>query len=157
MTMLLRPLPRGDRAALAALHAACFPEDPWDGAALATVLGMPGAGGRLATAESGAALGLIIDQRVGEDAEILTLGVVPASRRQGIARTLLSDLFRRARDGGALRVVLEVAADNEAARALYLSMGFARDGLRRAYYRRPNGPSIDAWRLSRTLAVSKSF
>ena len=155
--MLLRQLPRADLAALAALHAACFPEDPWDGAALATVLGMPGAGGRLATAESGETLGLLIDQRVGEDAEILTLGVIPASRRQGIARALLNDLFRRARDGGAVRVMLEVAADNEAARALYLSMGFARDGIRRAYYRRPDGPSIDAWRLSRALAVSKSF
>lgn len=157
MTFLLHLVPRANLGAIATLHAACFPDDPWGSAALATVLGMPGADGRVAVAENGAPLGLLIDQCLGEDAEVLTLGVLPASRRQGIARVLLNDLFSRARAGGATRVVLEVAADNEAARALYLSMGFVRDGIRRGYYRRNSGPSIDAWRLSRALAASKSF
>lgn len=157
MTFLLHPLPRANLGAVATLHGACFPEDPWDSAALATVLCMPGADGRIAVAESGEPLGLLIDQCLGEDAEVLTLGVLPASRRQGIARGLLSDLFSRAQASGAARVMLEVAADNEAAHALYLSMGFVRDGIRRAYYRRDSGPSIDAWRLSRAIAPIQSF
>ena len=38
---------------------------------------------------------------------------------------------------GAVRVLLEVRESNVEARALYAEMGFARLGLRRAYYNEP--------------------
>jgi [ribosomal protein S18]-alanine N-acetyltransferase len=155
MTILLHPVPHAELEALAALHAACFPDDPWDGPALGTVLAMPGTGGRVARTEAGEAVGLLIDQCLGDDAEILTLGVLPSSRRRGVARALLSDLFSRARAAGATRIVLEVAADNEAARALYRALGFVHQGIRRGYYRRAQGPNVDAWRLSRVIAASR--
>jgi [ribosomal protein S18]-alanine N-acetyltransferase len=153
MSFSLHPIPRTELDVLAALHAACFPDDAWDSAALATLLAMPGAGGRVARAESGEILGLLIDQCVGEDAEVLTLGVLPATRRQGIGRALLRDLAARAREAGATRIVLEVAADNAAAAALYDVMGFRRQGVRRAYYRRLRGPSVDAWRLCQEITA----
>ncbi len=157
MTILLWPMPRTDLGTLAALHAACFPEDPWDSDALSTVLAMPGTEGRVAGSETGVPLGLLIDQCVDGDAEVLTLGVLLSSRRHGIARALLRDLFSRARAKGATRIVLEVAADNDAARALYRSEGFVHQGIRRGYYRRTPGPNIDAWRLSREIATPRSF
>jgi [ribosomal protein S18]-alanine N-acetyltransferase len=156
MSFRLDPIPRAELDALAALHAVCFPDDAWDSPALATILAMPGAGGRVALSDTGEILGLMIDQCVGEEAEVLTLGVAPAARRRGIAGALLRDLIARAGAAGALRIVLEVAADNAAAAALYQGLGFRRHGVRRAYYRRLRGPSVDAWRLSRDIAAAIS-
>ncbi len=152
MSVFLRPLQRADLPELARLHAVCFPDDAWDMAALHTVLGIAGASGQLACSASGDIWGFIIDQCIGDDAEVLTLGVVPGARRGGIARRLMLDLIARARTAGVNRVVLEVAADNEAALALYRALGFVSQGRRRNYYRRATGPNVDAWRLSLDLS-----
>jgi [ribosomal protein S18]-alanine N-acetyltransferase len=64
--------------------------------------------------------------------EVHTIGVDPAYQGQGIGRRLLDKLLDFA-DGGV--VYLEVRTDNEAAIALYRSVGFAQIGLRRRYYR----------------------
>ena len=67
-------------------------------------------------------------------AEILTVGVVPAARRRGIANTLVHALLDEARSRGAAEVFLEVRVDNDAARALYEREGFAEVGRRKGYY-----------------------
>lgn len=85
---------------------------------------------------------------VADEAEILTVGVVPAARRQGIARRLVAALLDAARAAGAAQIYLEVRVDNDAARALYLDEGFAEIGLRRGYY--DNG-RIDAVVMSRAV------
>jgi [ribosomal protein S18]-alanine N-acetyltransferase len=64
--------------------------------------------------------------------EVHTIGVDPAYQGRGIGRRLLDELLEFA-DRGV--VYLEVRTDNEAAIALYRSMGFAQVGLRRRYYR----------------------
>ena len=64
--------------------------------------------------------------------EVHTIGVDPALQGQGIGRRLLDELLNFA-DGGV--VYLEVRTDNEAAIALYRSMGFEQVGLRKRYYR----------------------
>lgn len=153
MTFRLRPLRHEDLAVLVVLHAQCFPDEAWDSAALATILALPGTGGRLAIAASGEMLGFLVDQCLGPDAEILTLGVAPGARRRGIAQMLLRDLFARAAAMSAQRVVLEVAADNRGALALYEALGFSRRGRRRGYYRRASGPPVDAWRLDRDISL----
>lgn len=134
---------------MAALHARCFPDDRWDERALAELLAMPGASGHLAVRE-GELLGMILDLIVADQAEILTLGVAPAARRQGVARALIEDLFVRARLAGAGSVGLEVAADNVAARQLYVRCGFSQTGRRRDYYRR-GADSVDALLFRRSL------
>jgi GNAT superfamily N-acetyltransferase len=52
------------------------------------------------------------------------VAVLPAYRCQGIARRLVEAAIRRAVDRGAHRLVLEVTAENEAARHLYRALGF---------------------------------
>ncbi len=52
-----------------------------------------------------------------------------AQRRSGVARALLGGFYARARSLGATRVVLEVAADNAAALALYEAEGFRTVGI----------------------------
>ena len=64
--------------------------------------------------------------------EVHTIGVDPAYQGQGVGRRLLDELLQFA-DGGV--VYLEVRTDNEAAIALYRSVGFTQVGLRRRYYR----------------------
>ena len=137
------------------MHAACFPDDAWDSAALATVLAMAGTEGMLASTATGEACGLLIGQHLGEDAEILTLGVAPALRRHGVARALLSAFIAQSRAAGAARIVLEVAADNAPALALYQALGFTRQGTRPNYYRRPTGRSMDAWRFGLDISSQK--
>jgi len=151
MTWRLRPVDAVDLGRLARLHAQCFPDDRWDAQALAELLAMRGASGRLLE-EIGQAppLGLILDLVAAEHAEILTLGVAPSARRQGIARMLLDDFFGRARSAGAHTVGLEAAADNLAARRLYEACGFAETGRRTGYYRRA-GATVDAVVFRRAL------
>ena len=74
-------------------------------------------------------------------AEILTVGVVPAARRRGIARQLVAALVTEARSRGAREAFLEVRVDNEAARQLYAAEGFAELAVRRGYY---DGGRVDA-------------
>jgi ribosomal protein S18 acetylase RimI-like enzyme len=50
--------------------------------------------------------------------------VVPAARRRGLARAVTGALAGWARDAGATRAYLQVEEHNEAAVALYASMGF---------------------------------
>jgi len=64
--------------------------------------------------------------------EVHTIGVDAACQGRGIGRRLLDELLEFA-DGGA--VYLEVRTDNEAAIALYRSVGFEQIGLRKRYYR----------------------
>ena len=154
MSLILQPAREADLSLVAKLHAECFPDEAWNSSSLATVLAMPGADGRICYGEGGALCGLLLDQCLGPEGEILTLGVAPAWRRRGVARVLLRDLVARARAGGAQRLLLEVAADNTAAVALYTSVGFARQGIRRNYYRRAQGPAVDAWRLCLPLLAT---
>jgi [ribosomal protein S18]-alanine N-acetyltransferase len=85
---------------------------------------------------------------IGESAEILTVGVVPAARRRGIARLLIDGLTAEARNRGAVEAFLEVRVDNDAARALYAGEGFDEVGLRRGYY---DSGRVDAVVMRRDL------
>ena len=82
----------------------------------------------------GALLGWAGVRVIADEAEILTVGVVPDARRRGIARQLVAALLTAAREGGATDVYLEARVDNAAARTLYLSEGFDEAGVRRGYY-----------------------
>jgi [ribosomal protein S18]-alanine N-acetyltransferase len=150
MTRRLRPVETTDLPAMARLHALCFPDEHWDEKALSELMGMAGASGHLVEDDGGRLSGFILDLLLAGDGEILTLAVAPETRRQGVARLLLDDLFARGRTASARGIGLEVAADNHAARQLYESCGFVQSGRRRGYYRR-GGQSIDALLFRRVL------
>lgn len=69
-------------------------------------------------------------------AELYRVIVAPARRRQGLAGDLMRRGLAWARGQGAERVMLEVAADNEPAIALYRDHGFAQVAGRADYYGR---------------------
>jgi [ribosomal protein S18]-alanine N-acetyltransferase len=123
---------------LVPLHAACF-EEAWDLEALATLLAMPGAFALIAVPQSGEITGFIMLRGAADEAEIISFGVHPGSRRRGVARRLLIAAIEMTARRGQHHIFLEVAADNHAARKLYLSEGFAEVGRRPNYYHRADG------------------
>jgi ribosomal-protein-alanine N-acetyltransferase len=101
-------------------------------------MAIPGFFGRVGWAKT-APVGFALALALGEEAEIVSLGVLPSQRRCGIGSAILDAVCGEARLRGAERVVLEMATDNEAARALYVGRGFIVVGRRRNYYRRAEG------------------
>ncbi len=95
--------------------------------------------------------GFMLLSLAADEAEVLTLAVAPDSRRHGRGAALLAAATEAAAARGAMTIHLEVAKDNEAARALYAKAGFREVGHRRGYYERPTG-RVDALRLARDLA-----
>ncbi|MBV8777282.1 MAG: GNAT family N-acetyltransferase, partial [Alphaproteobacteria bacterium] len=116
-------IPRGGNEALAALHRLCFPDDPWEAGALARVLGLAGGFGWLAWEQEEPA-GFILIRDLGNECEVLSLGVAPRWRRRGIARELLATAIGEAGQRALPTLVLEVAVDNEPASNLYAATGF---------------------------------
>jgi ribosomal-protein-alanine N-acetyltransferase len=127
----------GEAEALARLHAEAF-DRPWSAAELADLM----AGGAVALRTDD---GFILLRSVAGEAEILTLAVAPAGRRQGQGRALVAAAIAWA---GPVELFLEAAADNAAALALYGQSGFQIVGRRRGYYAHPGG-AVDAVVLRR--------
>ncbi len=124
-------------AAMAAIHAQAFPDDPWNELSFARLLGQPGVAGFID--ERG---GLVMIRCVADEAEILTIGV--NAPRQGIGTVLVASAIAHAKIQDAATLYLEVAASNAAAREFYNSLGFTQTGRRKDYY----GIGADALLLS---------
>lgn len=154
MTVRIEPIPTTAAQALATLHRACFPDDPWDAGALARIMALSGAFGWLAWEED-APVGFILVRDLGAECEVLSLGVAPHRRRSGAGQTLLSAAVAETRRRGLSSVVLEVAVDNDPANALYATLGFVPVGRRQRYYRRPDGRA-DALILRLALSAAAS-
>ena len=115
---------------------------PTDGMALTLLIEMQGTIVGEAAIER---IGLRMLRHVG----IVSLGVHPAAWGLGLGRALLERLIEWARthrdaDGGrVLRVELYTRADNARATALYRSLGFTTEGVRRGFVRRDDGTLVD--------------
>ena len=83
-------------------------------------------------------------KEVGEEAELLSMGVIPGFRRRGVARATMEALARQALRRGAREMFLEVGVDNPSALHLYRILGFVEVGRRKNYYRRANRELVDA-------------
>lgn len=132
--------------ALARIHKAAFPTDPWAAADFAGFLQSP------ATLLVGRSDGFILLRVVLDEAEVLSLAVAPCAQGQGVGAVLLAQALAQATARGVARVFLEVAADNAAARALYARAGFRQTGRRKGYYVRPGTAAVDALTLEYTAA-----
>jgi len=134
--------------ALAMLHAQAFTTPPpWSAAAFAATLARPEC---FVLSEPG---GFLLASVAAGEAEVLTLAVAPLARRHGVARRLVAGFLAVAAARGAQVALLEVAADNRAALALYRGAGFAEVGRRHGYYRTPEGQAIDAVVMTRALPL----
>jgi ribosomal-protein-alanine N-acetyltransferase len=149
MTLNTLPLDIAMTEVAAALHGAAGFHEPWTARAFADLLTMPGAAGLFVLADR-EPIGLVLWRVAADEAEILTIGVLPDRRRSGAGRRLLDAAMDAASAAGARRLFLEVAVDNAAAIGLYRAVGFADQGRRRGYYRGPIG-AVDALILGRDI------
>jgi ribosomal-protein-alanine N-acetyltransferase len=74
------------------------------------------------------------------EADVLTVGVVPAHRGQGIARQLMAMITNWAKEQGSVAMMLEVKIDNFDAIGLYESLNYSKLNIRKDYF----GPGLDA-------------
>jgi ribosomal-protein-alanine N-acetyltransferase len=114
-------------AALAAIHAQAFPDDPWSELSFSRLLEQPGVAGFID--ERG---GIVLLRCVADEAEILTIGVT--TPRLGIGGALMKTAIAHAQGQHAATLHLEVAETNTAACAFYEDLGFKQTGRRRNYY-----------------------
>ena len=134
---------------MAAIHAAAFAgaaPPPWSEGEIAGALFGSGA-----FAVNRPGIGFAILRAVADEGELLTLAVVPGSRRAGHGAALLAEGEARLQAAGARRAVLEVAEANAPARALYAAAGWRAEGRRKGYYRHPDGTRSDALVLAKRL------
>jgi len=83
----------------------------------------------------------------GAEADILTVGVVPQHRGQGIARSLMARITQWAIDQGSIAMMLEVKTDNVEAISLYESLGYSKLNVRKDYF----GSGLDALVMRKEL------
>lgn len=154
--MRLREVTWRDLAPMAELEARCFPHDAWSSASFWAELAQ----------RPRRSYWVVVDEASGEEevvgyagldvagdlADVMTVAVDPRRRGTGLGARLLETLHLRAADAGAVAVLLEVRADDEAARALYSSRGYRVLRTRRGYYRSVGGaPPADALVMRKEL------
>jgi ribosomal-protein-alanine N-acetyltransferase len=124
--------PTRDAALLAFLHARCFAQT-WDKRAFEGLMA-PRNVFAFAEVVGKNPTGFIVLRVAADEAEILTVGVLPESRRHGSARALVVFAAEHACNAGARTLFLEVDENNVAARALYDRLGFTEAAQRPGYY-----------------------
>ncbi|WP_342640708.1 GNAT family N-acetyltransferase [Rhodoligotrophos ferricapiens] len=159
----LCPAGIADIPTLARLHAACF-ADAWSVTDFAKLLAMPGMIAILArkSESSGSdqtcsdqACGFALLRYAADEAEILTIGVLPSERRRSLGRRLLEAALDCAAQLSVRQVFIEVDTNNAPALALYRARGFVECGRRRGYYRYHDGRTADA--LTMRCEVTGTF
>jgi [ribosomal protein S18]-alanine N-acetyltransferase len=133
--VLLRDLEWTDLVHLAGLEQQLFADDAWSEATWWSELaGRPRRDYVVAKTSDGTIAGYAGLDLSGDVADVMTIATSPGHQGRGTGRLLLAELVRRATAHGADAVLLEVRADNDAARRLYDRAGFEVISVRRRYY-----------------------
>lgn len=132
--------------AFKALHALCFddsPERPWGIDHVRSIFGMGGMY-LLPLNLRSRMIGFLLCRCVLPEAEVISLGVLPAYRGQGLGAQLINGFIQSSINIGIREFHLEVRHTNSAAIALYRSIGFQETGTRKSYYLLKDGSRCDA-------------
>ncbi|MCL6282915.1 GNAT family N-acetyltransferase [Ruegeria sp. 2012CJ41-6] len=133
-------------AQMAQTHAAAFTASrPWSAAEFEALLT------NRFTHTAGDARCFAVYTLIADQAELLAIATDPAFQRQGLAQRCMELWQKEAAANGARRAFLDVAEDNTPALSLYQRCGYARCGVRRAYYLRDGGLKLDAIAMERAL------
>lgn len=97
--------------------------------------------------------GFALGRVIAGEAELLTIVTDPDHRKMGLGRANLRAFHRQAQTLGAEIGFLEVMAENTAAITLYLTEGWEKAGLRKAYYHLQDGRKADALVMTRSFAL----
>lgn len=146
----IQPVGKAYAKHMAAIHGQCFRKG-WSALEFESFFERAGVFAALAYSPDNKPVGFIICWIIEDVCDLLSVGVLPDLRREGLGQLLLDYGIATARDMGAERIILEVNITNEAAITLYEHNGFVRDGIRKAYYTQPDGSKADALKLVKAL------
>lgn len=133
MTVDIAPLRWWQVPAVHALETQLFPDDAWSVEQFWQELAQP-TRRYLVACEGYDVVGYAGLFVLAPDADVQTIAVRPDQQGRGIARRLLEALLLPAEDAGVTHTMLEVRADNAAARALYARLAFEPISVRPRYY-----------------------
>ncbi len=94
-----------------------------------------------------------------DESHLLNIGINKNERGMGYGEKLLKKMIIAAEVMGSRKIILEVRLSNKTAYQLYKKLGFEEIGIRKKYYRLPEGRE-DAYVLSKSLKrdlISKFF
>lgn len=134
--MTIRPMRWWDIPRVHGIEATCFPTDCWSIDQFWRELAADTRDYFVAD-DDGNVVGYAGISTIAPDSDLQTLAVHPETQGSGIGASLLNATLQRARDRGATSMILEVRADNQAARGLYERAGFESIAMRTRYY--PDG------------------
>lgn len=147
---MLRSVGQEVAGILSKIHEECFPTY-WNSDAFTGFFSVAGTRALVTDAADGIA-GMIVWRVVGEQADIMTLAVLPPYRRQGMARLLVEQALAYAKNAGATTFFLDVEDGNTPAIRLYESYGFTVLRRRKLYYQKPDGSYTDALVMKKKIA-----
>ena len=133
----IRPFRMSDLDAVLAIERASFGADAYDRNLFAELFGKCGRLFLVAAARGGIRAYMVTAaavRRATLSAELVSVGVAPACRGQGIASALMRSTLRRLRLRSVRQFSLAVRVSNRQAQALYAKFGFARLRRVRRYY-----------------------
>jgi ribosomal-protein-alanine N-acetyltransferase len=139
--MRILPLDQTHLGDVAVLEQLCFPEEPWSEQALGVLCRDHGTG-YVAVDEDGHALAYVGMTYAADEGSITNVATHPAARRKGLGRAVVGALLAKASELALAFVYLEVRPSNEAAIALYQSLGFETVGRRKNFYRHPTEDAL---------------
>lgn len=137
----VRRLAYSDLPAVIAIERRSFPT-PWSLAMFVLELSKP-SGICLAASVGGELVGYLVCSRYDQVWHLMNVAVAPGSRRSGVARNLIDQLFGEAR--GELPFTLEVRVSNTQAIAMYERFGFHSAGVRPRYYHDNGEDALIMW------------
>ncbi len=126
---------------LTALEADIF-SDPWSRESIASHLKSPSGVAYLAVTAEGEPLGYLLGLSLGEEAELLRIGVIGKERGTGIGFTILDYFLYDLKSEGTRACYLEVRESNYDAIDLYKKCEFKVTGRRKKYYKNPTEDAL---------------
>ncbi len=144
--MLIREAHNQDINQLVAIEELCY-DQPWPREAFEEEVEREDVGIGLVAEDEGLVVGFLTGMAVVDEFHLHNLAVHPDFRGRGVARGLLEAAESLCRQRDFRRILLEIREDNEAARNLYLSLGFEAAGTRKDFY----GPSQNAYMYMKYL------
>ena len=139
----IHPVGRGHSKMLAELHKGCFAKS-WSYLEFESFFERAGVFAAMAYNKQHAPVGFVLCWLIEDQCDLLSMGVLPDNRRDGVGQMLLDFAMDNAKSLDAKFMVLEVNVNNEAAHTLYEAQGFEKFSIRKGYYTNADGTLADA-------------
>ena len=139
----IHPVGRGHAKALADIHKGCFAKG-WGHLEFESFFERAGVFAAIAYNRKQEKVGFVLCWLIADQCDLLSMGVLPDYRRDGVGQLLLDFALDNAKSLDAKFMMLEVNINNAAAQALYEAQGFEKFSTRKGYYTNADGTLADA-------------